>query len=243
LNDISVYKARLRMGEALVKKIKKAKLNIDVIMPVPDTSRTAALALAEKLGITYREGLIKNRYIGRTFIMPGQKIRKRSIRYKLNTINIEIKDKNILLVDDSIVRGNTSRQIIRLVRDAGAKKVYFVSHSPPIQYPCLYGIDIPTKEELIAHANSVDEICEFIGADKLIYEDIEDTFKSCSARTKKVSDFCMACFEGKYKTGDIDEAVLKRNAELRLEDKEMGGCDRIEDEGDIGESDRQLNLV
>lgn len=243
LNDISVYKSRRRMGEALAKKVKKINLDIDVVMPVPDSSRTAALAVSEKLGIKYSEGLVKNRYIGRTFIMPGQKMRKKSIRYKLNPMRLEIQGKKILLIDDSIVRGNTSRQIVQLVRDAGAKKIYFVSYSPPVKSPCLYGIDIPTREELIASSNSIEEICEFIQADDLVYQDIQGTFDACIAGSTKVKDFCMACFDAKYKTGDIDEAVLKKNAESRLSDKESSGCDSLEDSNQVVDEERQLNLV
>ena len=242
LNDISVYKSRLRMGEALADVIKKKKLDIDVVMPVPDSSKTAAVALAERLGIKYREGLVKNRYIGRTFIMPGQKIRKKSIRYKLNPMKLEIKDKNILLVDDSIVRGNTSRQIIQLVKAAGAKKVYFVSYSPPVSSPCLYGVDIPTYDELIGAGNTIEEIREFIGADELIYQSVDDMFRACDVGTPKVKDFCMGCFDGKYKTGDIDDDVLKENASQRCGDKISSGCDTIESEGDIAGNGPQLSL-
>jgi len=245
LNDISVYKSRIRMGEALVDQIKAKKLEIDVVMPVPDSSKTAAAALAEKLGIKYREGLVKNRYIGRTFIMPGQKIRKKSIRYKFNPMKLEFKGKNVLLVDDSIVRGNTSRQIIQLIRDAGAKKIYFASYSPPVISPCLYGVDIPTSEELIAASSSIDDICKFIGADELIYASVDDMFKACAAGTRKVDDFCMACFDKKYKTGDIDEKTLEENSASRSCDRISSGCDTIEDEFDSSEpdEDRQLNLV
>ncbi|MFA6992522.1 MAG: amidophosphoribosyltransferase [Candidatus Gracilibacteria bacterium] len=229
LNGISVYKAQRRMGEGLAKKIKAAKLDLDVVMPVPDSSRTAALALADKLGIKYREGLVKNRYIGRTFIMPEQKIRTKSIRYKLNPMRLEIEGKKILLVDDSIVRGNTSREIVRMVREAGAKKVYFVSVSPPVKHPCLYGIDIPTEEELVAANHSIEEVRKFIGADALFYADLDDTFASCHEGNPKVKDFCMACFDGKYKTGDITKKILKENAESRLNDK---FCDKFDDSFD-----------
>ncbi|MBD3360754.1 amidophosphoribosyltransferase [Candidatus Peregrinibacteria bacterium] len=243
LDSISVYKSRLRMGRRLAKKIKKANLDIDVVMPVPDSSRTAALTLADSLNIKYREGLIKNRYIGRTFIMPGQRIRKKSIKYKLNPMKLEIKGKKILLVDDSIVRGNTSRQIVQMVKDAGAKKVYFCSYSAPIISPCLYGIDIPTKEELIASSNTVDEIQKFIGADALIYEDLKDSFESCMVKGGP-KDFCMACFNKKYKTGNIDKSILKKHAEARLKEKQK--CEPAPDVGILGEgteSDGQLNLV
>ena len=170
--------------------------------------------------------------------MPGQKIRKKSIRYKLNPMKLEIEGKKILLVDDSIVRGNTSRQIVTMLRDAGAKKIYFTSYSPPVKCPCLYGIDIPTKEELIAYDNSIEDIRKFMGADVLIYQNLEDTFDACIKGDKRLKDFCMGCFDGKYKTGDIDEKVLKSNAEARLIDK---GCAKAIKEG--MPSDEQLNLI
>ncbi|MFH1218248.1 MAG: amidophosphoribosyltransferase [Candidatus Peregrinibacteria bacterium] len=238
LNDVSVYKSRLRMGQKLAAKVKKMKLDIDVVMPVPDSSRTAALAVAETLGIKYREGLVKNRYIGRTFIMPGQNIRKKSIKYKLNPMPMEIKDKKVLLVDDSVVRGNTSRQIVKMMRDAGAKKVYFTSYSPPVKSPCLYGIDIPTKDELIAGNNTVEEIRKYLGADELIYGDLKDIFEACIAGTPKLKDMCMGCFDGVYKTRDIDAKVLKQAAEARK--AERNSCEGLDD----GEpSSGQLNLV
>ncbi|MBI4975649.1 amidophosphoribosyltransferase, partial [Candidatus Peregrinibacteria bacterium] len=261
MNNISVYNSRMRMWQKLAKKIKMARLSIDVVVPVPDSSRTAELALAEALEIKYREGLVKNRYIGRTFIMPGQKIRKKSIRYKLNAMFLLIKGKKVLLVDDSIVRGNTSRQIIQMVRNAGAKKVYFASYYAPVISPCLYGIDIPTKEELIASDHSIDEVCKILGADKMFYSEVKDVFDACkegnskefarSARSRQeagnppvaealLKDFCMACVDKKYKTGDIDEKVLKKQAESRLFEQ---ACGKIEDESDDDGSDDQLNLV
>lgn len=243
LDGVSVYKSRIRMGQRLAQKIKKMNLDIDVVMPVPDSARTAAMAVSEELGIKYREGLIKNRYIGRTFIMPGQKLRKKSIRYKLNPMKLEMKGKKILLVDDSVVRGNTSRQIVQMVKDAGAKKVYFAPYAPPVVSPCLYGIDIPTKEELIASSNSIEDVRKFIGADAVIYGDLKDTFKSCLEGNPKLKDFCMACFDGKYKTGDITPAILKKNSEARMQDKSLG-CDslgnRLDDEG---KSEDQPNLI
>jgi amidophosphoribosyltransferase len=220
LNGISVYKTQLRMGEYLAEQIRKSKIKIDVVMPVPDSSRPAALRIAEKLGIPYREGMVKNRYIGRTFIMPGQKIRKKSIKYKLNPMKLEIQGKNILLIDDSIVRGNTSKKIIEMVKKAGAKKVYFGSFSPRVAMPCLYGIDIPTPEELIAgKENSIENIEKFIGADKLFYADMEDTYKACMRGNPEIKDLCAACFDGKYVTGDIDKKVLQKNAKSRTNDK------------------------
>lgn len=249
ISEVSVYKARRRMGKKLARKVAKEKLKIDVVMPVPDSSRSAALAVADEMNIKYSEGLVKNRYIGRTFIMPGQEIRKKSIKYKLNPIKIEIEGKNILLIDDSIVRGNTSRQIIQMVRDAGANKVYFASYSPPVKHPCLYGIDIPTPEELIASEFSLEEIRKHIGADALIYEDLEDSFEACTLRGDGgPKDFCMACFDGKYKTGDIDAEVLKKNAESRLEDKSCMSLGSSKENSsavslDNEETEGQLNLV
>lgn len=245
LNGISVYKARIRMGEKLAEKIKKAKLDIDVVMPVPDSSRTAALAISEKLGIHYREGLVKNRYIGRTFIMPGQQIRKKSIQYKLNPMKLEISGKKVLLVDDSIVRGNTSKQIVQMMRNAGASKVYLGIFSSPVISPCVYGIDIPTRQELIGSSCSIEEIRKFIEADGLIYADLKDVFASCVAGNPKIKDMCMACFDGKYKTNDVNEKVLKKVAEERLLDKK---CAKIEDEFDTDKDKderekRQLNLI
>ena len=236
LDNISVYKSRIRMGVKMAEKIKKHKLDIDVVMPVPDSSRTAALEVADRLGKKYREGLVKNRYIGRTFIMPGQKIRKKSIKYKLNPMRLEIEGKKILLVDDSIVRGNTSRAIIRMLKNYGAKKIYFASYYAPVAYPCLYGIDIPTREELIASGNPVDKICKFIGCDKLIYADLEDVFESCLAGNPKLGDFCMACADGKYKSGDITPKDLKDFAASRRAERSCGSLSQTEE-------DVQLNLI
>jgi amidophosphoribosyltransferase len=225
------------MGTKMSKQIKDSKLEIDVVMPVPDSSRTAALALAEKLGIKYREGLIKNRYIGRTFIMPGQTIRKKSIRYKLNPMPLEIKGKRILLVDDSIVRGNTSRQIIQMVKNAGAKKIYLASYAPPIISPNVYGIDIPTKDELIAADTSIEEVCRQIGADALFYGTLGDCMHACLEGNPAIKDMEMSCFDGVYRTGDVDESVLKLQAESRTSER---GCGHIEDDCP---ADGQLNLV
>lgn len=237
MNEISVYKARLRMGEKLAKQIKNSGLKIDVVMPVPDSSRTAALSLAQKLKIPYREGLVKNRYIGRTFIMPGQELRKKSIQYKLNAMRLEFEDKNVLLVDDSIVRGNTSKEIVKMCKNAGAKNLYFASYSPPVRCPCVYGIDIPTSQELIASSNSVDEVCKFIGADRLFYADLKDTFNSCRVGNPKIRDFCMACFDGEYKTGDVTKEVLREVAETRLKEK---ACGKTEDDSP---AEGQMSIV
>ncbi len=217
IDKISVYKARLRMGEKLAEKILKewADHDIDVVIPIPDTSRTSALQLANRLGIKFREGFIKNRYIGRTFIMPGQQMRKKSVRQKLNAINLEFEGKNVLLVDDSIVRGTTSGQIIQMARDAGAKKVYFASAAPAVRYPNVYGIDMPAAHELIAHNRNEDEICTEIGADKMIYQDLDDLIEAVQRGNPEIKHFDTSCFNHEYVTGDIDDAYLERIEALR----------------------------
>jgi amidophosphoribosyltransferase len=217
LDDISVYKARLRMGEQLAGKIVRefADHDIDVVIPIPDTSRTAALQVAYHLGVKYREGFIKNRYIGRTFIMPGQAERKKSVRRKLNAIDLEFRKKNVLLVDDSIVRGTTSRQIIKLAREAGARKVYFASAAPPVRYPNVYGIDMPAASELIANGRSVEEIQELIGADRLLYQDLDGLIRSVRHDNSSISEFDTSCFSGEYVTGDVTEAYLVEIEERR----------------------------
>jgi len=206
LDDISVYKARLRMGQALARKILKdwPDHDIDVVIPVPDTSRTSALPLAYDLEVKYREGFIKNRYIGRTFIMPGQEERKRSVRQKLNAIDLEFRNKNVLLVDDSIVRGTTSRQIIQMARDAGARKVYFASASPPVRYPNIYGIDMPAPSELIASGRDEKEIENELGADRLIYQGLNDLIDACKVGNAGITRFDTSCFSGEYVTGVED---------------------------------------
>ncbi len=210
IDDLSVYKARLRMGEALAEKILQEwpDHDIDVVIPVPDTSRTACLPLAHQLGVKYREGLIKNRYIGRTFIMPGQEARVRSVRRKLNAISLEFRNKNVLLVDDSIVRGTTSKQIIQMAREAGAKKVYLASASPPVRYPNVYGIDMPAASELVASGRSEEEICQVIGADRLIYQDLEALEKAVRGKNQRLTGFDSSCFSGEYVTG-LDEGYLE----------------------------------
>ena len=212
IDGISVYKARLRMGETLAQKILELypTHDIDVVIPIPDSSRTAALSLAYDLGIKYREGFVKNRYIPRTFIMPGQNIRKKSVRQKLNAINLEFKDKNVLLVDDSIVRGTTSREIVQMAKEAGAKRVYIASAAPPVRHPNVYGIDIPSVNELIAYNRSADEVAETIGADWLVYQDIEDLIASAQKGNDSIAKFDTSCFTGEYITGDVSEDYLAR---------------------------------
>ena len=210
LDRISVYKARLRMGEELAGKIVRdfPDHDIDVVIPIPDTSRTSALQVAYHLGVKYREGFIKNRYIGRTFIMPGQAERAKSVRRKLNAIDLEFRGKNVLLVDDSIVRGTTSKQIIRLAREAGASKVYFASAAPPVRYPNVYGIDMPAASELIANGRTVEQVQEIIGADRLIYQDLHGLIRSVRHENSSISEFDTSCFSGEYVTGDVTEEYL-----------------------------------
>jgi amidophosphoribosyltransferase len=210
IDGISVYKARLRMGDSLADKILRERPDhdIDVVIPIPDTSRTSALQLANRLNVNFREGFMKNRYIGRTFIMPGQTQRKKSVRQKLNAIGLEFKGKNVLLVDDSIVRGTTCNEIIEMARDAGANKVYFASAAPEVKYPNVYGIDMPAARELIAHQRSVDEICSAIGADWLVYQDLDDLKKATQTKKSDVHEFDCSVFDGCYITGDIDQYYL-----------------------------------
>jgi amidophosphoribosyltransferase len=217
IDNVSVYKARLRMGEVLAEKIlrERPQHDIDVVIPIPDTSRTAALQLANNLGVKYREGFIKNRYIGRTFIMPGQQERKKSVRQKLNAIDLEFKGKNVMLVDDSIVRGTTSQQIIQMARDAGAKNVYFASAAPPVRYPNVYGIDMPTREELIAHDRSVEQVAEAIGADWLVFHDLEDLIDAVQKGNPRIESFDCSVFTGEYITGDVTVDYLSHLERLR----------------------------
>lgn len=213
IDGISVYKARKRMGAMLAEKILRewADHDIDVVIPIPDTSRQSALELAEVLGVKFREGFIKNRYIGRTFIMPGQSLRKKSVRQKLNPLMHEFRNKNVLLVDDSIVRGTTSQQIIQMARDSGANKVYLASAAPAVRYPNVYGIDMPTRSELIAHQHEESEIAGLIGADKVIYQSLEDLITSCTKTKYRLTEtFDCSVFDGQYPTGDIDEAYLSK---------------------------------
>ncbi|MBI1733466.1 MAG: amidophosphoribosyltransferase [Gammaproteobacteria bacterium] len=217
IDDISVYKSRLRMGKALARKIQRLRPDhdIDVVIPIPDTGRTSALPLAHKLGVKYREGFVKNRYIPRTFIMPGQNVRRKSVRQKLNAINLEFKNKVVLLVDDSIVRGTTSREIIQLAREAGARKVYFASAAPPVRFPNVYGIDIPTQEELIAWNRTEEEVAALIGADWLIYQDVADLVEAARAGNRKITRFDTSCFTGEYVTGDVSDGYLAHISGLR----------------------------
>lgn len=217
IDGVSVYKARLRMGDYLAKKIMKEfpEHDIDVVLPIPDTSRTSALQLSYTLGVKYSEGFIKNRYIGRTFIMPGQKQRKKSVRQKLNAIELEFKGKNVLLVDDSIVRGTTSQQIIQMARDAGANKVYFASAAPPVRYPNVYGIDMPAAHELIGHGRDNKAIAEAIGADRLFFQDLDDLIEAVRKKAPAISQFDTSVFNGEYVTGDINEDYLKHIESLR----------------------------
>ncbi|HNA29154.1 MAG TPA: amidophosphoribosyltransferase [Thiobacillaceae bacterium] len=212
MDGTSIYESRLRMGEYLAEKIRRqfAHLQIDVVIPIPDTSRPSAMQLAFRLGLPYREGFIKNRYIGRTFIMPGQAVRKKSVRQKLNAMPMEFKGKNVLLVDDSIVRGTTSREIIQMARDAGATAVYFASASPPVRFPNVYGIDMPTRRELLANGRSDEEIAREIGADAVVYQDLADLIAAVRSVNTKIERFDASCFDGHYITGDVTEAYLAR---------------------------------
>jgi amidophosphoribosyltransferase len=209
MDGISVHKSRMRMGTMLAEKIKRdfPDHDIDVVIPIPDTSRSAALQLSYDLGVVYREGFIKNRYIGRTFIMPGQTLRKKSVRQKLNAIDLEFQGKNVLLVDDSIVRGTTSQQIVQMARDAGAKKVYLASAAPPVRFPNVYGIDMPSAHEFVAHDRNVEQIAEELGVDWLIYQELTDLVAAIKKKSN-VERFDTSCFDGDYITGDIDENYL-----------------------------------
>jgi amidophosphoribosyltransferase len=232
IDNISVYRARMRMGDKLAEKIMREHPDhdIDVVIPIPDTSRTSALQLAQKLGLKYREGFIKNRYIGRTFIMPGQNMRQRSVRRKLNAIDLEFRGKNVLLVDDSIVRGTTSAQIIDLAREAGARKVYFASAAPPVRFPNVYGIDMPATSELVAAARTVEEVAKVIGADWLVYQDLEDLVAACRHDDAQVTEFDTSCFSGEYVTGDVTPDYLAR---LQIERSDEARSLRSEGRGSL----------
>ena len=226
MDGISVYQARLNLGEALARRVvsQVPPSQIDVVIPIPESSRPSAAQLAQLLGLPYREGFVKNRYVGRTFIMPGQAVRKKSVRQKLNAIASEFKGRNVLLVDDSIVRGTTSQEIVQMARDAGAAKVYLASAAPPVRYPNVYGIDMPTASELVAHNRSVDEVRAIIGCDALIYQDVDAMKKAIGALNPRISGFDASCFDGVYVTGDVGEADI-----ARLNAARVGG---VEDEQD-----------
>ncbi len=219
IDEVSVYKARLRMGETLAEKIARewGHLDLDVVIPIPDTSRTSALPISHQLGVKYREGFIKNRYIGRTFIMPGQTERRKNIRKKLSPIPLEFEGKNVLLVDDSIVRGNTSQQIVQMAREAGAKKVYVASAAPPVRFPNVYGIDMPASYELIAHGRDEEQIAKEIGADAVLYQDIDALIEAIRRGNPKIKNCEASCFNGEYVTGDVTPEYL-RNIEMERND-------------------------
>ena len=209
MNGISVYESRLRMGDRLADTIAKhvPMDKIDVVMPIPDSSRPAAMEVARKLGIEYREGFYKNRYVGRTFIMPGQAVRKKSVRQKLNAMSTEFQGKNVLLIDDSIVRGTTSKEIIQMARDAGATSVTFASAAPPVRHPHVYGINMPSRQELIAHGRTIPEIAEVLGCDHLVYQEVED-LKAAITEGSAITDLDMSCFDGRYVTGTVSDEYL-----------------------------------
>ncbi len=224
IDGISVYKSRLRQGELLAEKVLRERPDhdIDVVIPIPDTSRTAAMEMAVRLGVKLREGFMKNRYIGRTFIMPGQELREKTVRQKLNPIELEFKGKNVMLVDDSIVRGTTSRKIVEMARDMGAKKVYFASAAPGVRYPNVYGIDMPSPKELIAHGRTDDEVGELIGADWMVYQDLDDLIESTQWDNAPVKHFDCSVFNGEYITGDIDQAYLDKLEAARNDAAKQG---------------------
>ncbi len=236
IDGTSVYETRLNMGGALAEKIRgmPEAQDIDVVIPIPDSSRPSALELANRLGIKYREGFVKNRYIGRTFIMPGQAMRKKSVRQKLNPVGIEFKDRVVLLVDDSIVRGTTSREIVMMAREAGARKVYFASASPPVRFPNVYGIDMPNINELVATDRTEAEIAREIGADLLIYQDLDALKEAVRAANPALVNFEASCFDGKYITGDITADYLSQLATERDEARGQADADLLEEEKEPG---------
>jgi amidophosphoribosyltransferase len=219
LDGVPVYNARLRMGDYLAEKIKRTLpgMQIDVVMPIPDSSRPAAMQVAKKLNIEYREGFFKNRYVGRTFIMPGQAVRKKSVRQKLNAMTVEFKGRNVLIVDDSIVRGTTSQEIVQMARDAGANKVIFASAAPPVRFPNVYGIDMPTRGELVAHGRTDQEVAQIIGADALVYQDVEDMKQAVRDTNPQLQNFEASCFDGHYITGDVTTEYLDKIERVRLD--------------------------
>jgi amidophosphoribosyltransferase len=226
MDGISVYQARLNLGESLAKRVISTvpPNEIDVVIPIPESSRPSAAQLAQLLGLPYREGFVKNRYVGRTFIMPGQAVRKKSVRQKLNVIASEFKGRNVLLVDDSIVRGTTSKEIVQMARDAGARKVYMASAAPPVRYPNVYGIDMPTSNELVAHNRTVEQIREIIGCDALIYQDVDGMKKAIGSLNANLAGFDASCFDGMYVTGDITIDDI-----ARLNSNRVGGDENQED--------------
>jgi amidophosphoribosyltransferase len=233
IDEISVYKARLKMGEKLADKILRLypKNDIDVVIPIPDTSCTAALPMAHRLDVKYREGLVKNRYIGRTFIMPGQMQRKKSVRRKLSPVQLEFLGKNVLLVDDSIVRGTTSKQIVQMAREAGANKVYLASAAPPVRYPNVYGIDMPAATEFVAHGHTVEEIAKYIGVDWLVYQDLVDLIECVAGINSSIDRFDCSVFDGQYVTGNVDDEYLNRIEALRNDSakaQELGNAEVME---------------
>jgi len=240
IDGVNVYKARLRMGEYLAKQIKASGIKIDSIIPIPDTGRPMAAGLSDKLKIRYREGFVKNRYIGRTFIMPGQTVRKRSLKFKLHPIELEFKGNSVLLVDDSIVRGNTSRKIVEIVREAGAKKVYFASASPPIIGPDPYGIDLPNEQELIAADHTIEDIRKFIGADGLFYGKIEDLHRSIRYGNPKIHKFSEGCFTKRYPTPEITPELLRQLGGSRNDSRDAGNRTMLDEET---EASRTMSLV
>lgn len=230
LDGISVYQARMNLGATLAKRVISTvpPNEIDVVIPIPESSRPSAAQLAQLLGLPYREGFVKNRYVGRTFIMPGQSVRKKSVRQKLNAIASEFKGRNVLLVDDSIVRGTTSKEIVQMARDAGARKVYMASAAPPVRYPNVYGIDMPTSQELVAHNRTVEEIREIIGCDALIYQDVEAMKKAIGSLNPAIKDFDASCFDGVYVTGDITlEDIVRLNANRPGDDESQEDNSRL----------------
>jgi len=232
MDGVSVYQARLNMGETLAQRLISTMppSEIDVVIPIPESSRPSAMQLAQKIGKPYREGFVKNRYVGRTFIMPGQEVRKKSVRQKLNAIGVEFKGRNVLLVDDSIVRGTTSKEIVQMAREAGARKVYMASAAPPVRFPNVYGIDMPTKDELIAHGRSIEEIRQFIGADALIYQDVDAMKRVVAALNPRIVSFEASCFDGSYITGDVsddDFAALEAQRRLQFDEEESNDRGRL----------------
>ncbi len=232
MDGISVYQARLNLGETLAQRLISTMppSAIDVVIPIPESSRPSAMQLAQKIGKPYREGFVKNRYVGRTFIMPGQSVRKKSVRQKLNAIGVEFKDRNVLLVDDSIVRGTTSKEIVQMAREAGARKVYMASAAPPVRFPNVYGIDMPTTAELVASGRSIEEIRQFIGADALIYQDIDAMKRVVAALNPRVDSFEASCFDGRYITGDVsdsDFAAMQAQRRLQFDEEESSDRGRL----------------